>query len=103
MRNWCDKVNGFTLVKIVIVVSNMAELVAVARRRINPHNTSIDNDVLKLRDFIEKCVFECRTGSLLFFDRCTSKHKFKDLSNSWSEKEAEFFSHSVLCVKNLAQ
>ena len=102
MRNWCDKVNGFTLVEIVIIVSNMAELVAVARR-INPHNPLIEDDVLKLRDFIEKCVFECRTGSLLFFDRFTSKHKFKDLSNSWSEKEAEFFSHGVLCVKNLAQ
>ena len=90
------------MVKIVIVVSNMAKLVAVARR-INLHNPVIEDDVRKLRDFIENCVFEYRTGSLLFFDRCTSKHKFKDFSNSWSEKEAEFFSHGVFCVKNLAQ
>lgn len=102
MRNWCDKVNGFRLVEIVIIVSSMAELVAVARR-IMPYNLLIEDDIPKLRDFIEKCVFECRTGSLLFFDRCTSKYKFKDLSNSWFEKEAEFFSYGVLCVKNLAQ
>ena len=34
-----------------------------------PYNPLIDDDVLKIRDFIEKCVFECRTVSLRFFER----------------------------------
>ena len=61
---------GFTVIEILVVVSIMAMLIGIAGKRLMPHNPLVDDDILKIRDFIEKCVFECRTGSLRFFERC---------------------------------
>lgn len=57
-----------------------------------PRNPLVDDDVLKIRDFIEKCVFECRTVSLRFFERCTHNDKYSD----GSEKEVEFFVPGII-------
>ena len=83
---------GFTVIEILVVVSIMAMLIGIAGKSLMPYNPLIDDDVLKIRDFIEKCVFECRTGSLRFFERCTYKDKYSD----GSEKEVEFFVPGII-------
>lgn len=69
------KNRGFTIIEILVVLSIMAMLIGIAGKRLMPYNPLIDDDVLKIRDFIEKCVFECRTVSLRFFERCKYKDK----------------------------
>ena len=83
---------GFTIIEILVVLSIMAMLIGIAGKRLMPHNPLVDDDVLKIRDFIEKCVFECRTGSLRFFERC----KYKDKWSDGSEKEVEFFVPGII-------
>lgn len=61
---------GFTIIEILVVLSIIAALIGIAGKSLMPRNPLVDDDVLKIRDFIEKCVFECRTGSLRFFERC---------------------------------
>lgn len=61
---------GFTIIEILVVLSIIAALIGIAGKSLMPRNPLVDDDVLKIRDFIEKCVFECRTVSLRFFERC---------------------------------
>lgn len=60
---------GFTIIEILVVLSIIAALIGIAGKSLMPRNPLVDDDVLKIRDFIEKCVFECRTVSLRFFER----------------------------------
>ena len=66
---------GFTIIEILVVLSIIAALIGIAGKRLMPRNPLVDDDVLKIRDFIEKCVFECRTWSLSLFDKCKWKDK----------------------------
>lgn len=77
------KNRGFTIIEILVVVSIIAALIGIAGKRLMPYNPLIDDDVLKIRDFIEKCVFECRTWSLSRFEKCEGKDK--------SGEDVEFF------------
>ena len=74
---------GFTIIEILVVLSIIAALIGIVGKRLMPRNPLVDDDVLKIRDFIEKCVFECRTWSLYRFAKC----KGKDISG----KDVEFF------------
>lgn len=85
---------GFTIIEILVVVSIMAMLIGIVGKRLMPHNPLVDDDALKIRDFIEKCVFECRAMSLRFFERCTYKDKYSD----GSEKEVEFFTPGIINI-----
>ena len=87
---------GFTIIEILVVLSIIAALIGIAGKRLMPYNPLIDDDVLKIRDFIEKCVFECRTWSLRFFER----RKYKDKWSDRSEKEVEFFTPGIINITN---
>lgn len=85
------KICGFTIIEILVVVSIIAALIGIAGKRLMPYNPLIDDDVLKIRDFIEKCVFECRTWSLFRFAKC----KGKDISR----KDVEFFVPGIIYAR----
>ena len=82
------------MIEILVVLSIMAALIGIIGKKLMPRNPLVDDDALKIRDFIEKCVFECRTGSLRFFERCTYKDKYSD----GSEKEVEFFTPGIINI-----
>ena len=66
---------GFTIIEILVVLSIIAALIGIAGKSLMPRNPLVDDDVLKIRDFIEKCVFECRTMPLRFFERFEYRDK----------------------------